>query len=200
MSEIRNKNRENSLALKNLEIWDKVTDSQTVASRFGGVGRTDSLFSRSQTEEQEKKRTITNTTHLYNRITPTGEQHSYYKLYQIKRYLKQLEIYFFPSCCCRCCSWIPSTAWWKLKTRDGWKGPSGRGQVQFKSLNEETFTHQCGHGQKSLIYPPILVILHARQHVRCSIDKTVITSSCTFHCRFPSYLGCIHVLEANTNI
>ncbi len=46
------KKRNYSLVLKNFEICDKVTDSQTVASSFGGVGRTDPLLCGSQTGKQ----------------------------------------------------------------------------------------------------------------------------------------------------
>lgn len=34
-----------------------------------------------------------------------------------KHCLRKEKAYFFPACCCLCCSCIPSTAWWKLNTR-----------------------------------------------------------------------------------
>lgn len=45
------------LVLKGLEVGDKVTDSQTIASGFGGVSRTDALLRGSQTEEQRSIKT-----------------------------------------------------------------------------------------------------------------------------------------------
>ncbi len=162
----------NSLVLKNLEIWDKVTHSQAIACSFGGVGRTDTLFSGSQTGEKIKNTTlITIINYLFNRkwsLQPENSRHhdihyTKVKIYSVFKLIRVGYIYFFPSCCCRCCSWIPSTAWWKLNTGGRQKGPSIRGHFWFKNLNERAFTHQCGHGQKSLISPPILVILHVIQ-------------------------------------
>lgn len=43
-----------SLFLENFEIWDEVTDSQSIPGSFGGVGGTNTLLGGSQTGYQNR--------------------------------------------------------------------------------------------------------------------------------------------------
>lgn len=49
--------------------------------------------------------------------------------------------YFLPACSCLCCSWTPSTAWWKSNTAE--EGERGHTLSHTSEKGGLTHTHQC---------------------------------------------------------